>query len=107
MPFDLNNAKENLIELKFSGIKWLDTDYYSNQNTVVTFENVKLKFEKLFDEKDLKRIFTYFDLGKKNYLNQRETIRFNAYIFKKFPRMQQIPVNLFELTNFLIIFFIK
>lgn len=99
IPFNLENLKDRLTKLTFNGVKWFDRDYYSDSNSMITLDNLREKFDKIFNEKQLSDIFHHFDSAKKNYLNQREIVQFNSFIFKRLPRFEIIPSFIYDFEN--------
>ena len=102
IPFDFkNDVVKSLKSLTFSGVVWIDTTPYAPfKMWMITRENFSKRFDKIFNnDHHLSKIFSYFDLNKDNELDPDEVINFNAFMFKKFARLTEIPLKVFSLTN--------
>lgn len=91
IPFNLIDCKYTLRKLAFSGVEMIDFDNYSASNAFITLEKIQHKYENLLSSEQITKIFNYYDSLHKGYLVKEEMLRFNAFIFKKFPRIGDDP----------------
>ena len=100
IPLDLKNCQNSLKSLIVTGVPWIDTTVYSSfKMWMITKENFSTRYEHFFSKDQIKNIFHYFDMSKDGALNPDEVSTFNAFVFKKFQRIEEFPPIIFTLTN--------
>ena len=82
-PFDLNDSK--LESIKCSGVKLISISSTSS-NEALNSSKVIQFYGKLFTHEQINEIFRLIHGSKTEYLNSTEALKFNAYIYRKFPR---------------------
>jgi hypothetical protein len=100
---------DNLTQLELSGVPWTELD--NNENySVYSLEQLIYKYRISLSDEVIRKNFHTFDQKNKGYLNDEEMTKFNAFVFKRFPRLGSelksgqnvlsgIPGIIFTLTN--------
>ena len=100
IPFDLKDCLNSFKSLTFSGVPWVDTtEYAAYLMWSLSKELIYRQYEHIFTKEQIEKIFRYFDVNKDDSLSQEEASNFNAFIFKKFPRIDRVPKVVFSLIN--------
>ncbi len=86
VPFDLSNCLNTLTSLELSGVSWINFGDYGN-NAMFTLDQLTFNYRIWFNEAQIKKLFQTFDTKNKGYLNEEEIIKFNAFLFKRIPRL--------------------
>ena len=99
MPFRLSGGvADSLHTLELTGWRWLRV---RGPRTAVFFQAVYDEFHLLFaaGSDHLETLFNHFDVGRKGYLNERETIALNAAMFARTPRLGSATATATELAT--------
>jgi Leucine-rich repeat (LRR) protein len=84
--FDFTHCSSSLTSLELSGVSWINVEDYS-KNSVFTLEQITFKFRIWLSEAQINKLFHTFDTKNKGYLNEEEMTKFNAFIYKRIPRL--------------------
>lgn len=95
LPFDFDNCKLSIEKLTFSAIDWFNLNNYRTLN----FSQLAFRLGFYLDIGEITKLMSYFDQSKSDQLNKQEILKLNAFIFKKFPRLSEIPQVVFEMKN--------
>ncbi|CAF0816500.1 unnamed protein product [Brachionus calyciflorus] len=101
LPFNFDQCKLSLESLKFSGIEWIDSFFYTlnGDRHIVQFDSVIYTLQNFLTLDQITKLSAYLDADKKGYLGREECIKLSAFIFKKFPRLNTISPIIFEFKN--------
>jgi hypothetical protein len=94
--YDFTQCQDNIEHLTLRGVDWIKSFDRS-----IKFYNQGLllkEFSHLMSDQELKHLYSHF-CGTKRSLDQEDILRFNTYIFKKYHRLKQLPIELFKLSN--------
>ena len=98
LPFDFNNCKLSIQKLNFSGIDWFNLNGLNGYRTL-NFSQLAFRLGFYLDIGQITKLMAHFDQSKSDQLNKQEILKLNAFIFKKFPRLVEIPQVVFEMKN--------
>ena len=100
-PFMLGTTK--LTHLTISGVPLFSSEESNAQKKLSVNLNAILdKYSKLIETTQLRDIFSSIfaiDAESSEYLNHQEQCRFNAFIFRKFARLDAIPMDVFVVKS--------
>ena len=84
LPFNIENCQ--LVRLKCSGIKLCIS---ANKNELTNLSQIKEIYSSYFSKSDeqLPELFNQIHQSKTEYLNHRELMKLNAFLFKRFSRL--------------------
>jgi Leucine-rich repeat (LRR) protein len=105
IPFDFSTCENTLKRFSFEGVPWVTLDEMGGSNGLFSFENLVSKYSFLMSSEELKKLFKDFDSDGNNVLSVKEINKLNAFIFKKYKRIQSdanfggFPKCLFKLNN--------
>ena len=105
IPFDLSKCETKLKSFSFEGVPWVTLDEMGGASGLFSFENLVSKYSFLMTNDEIKKLFKDFDIDGNNVLSVKEINKLNAFIFKKYKRIQTdvkfggFPESLFKLKN--------
>lgn len=99
LQLDVSSCASSLDELTFVGVPWLDLDSFGGNNTLISLENLAKAMEHVFDPDTCRKLFQRFDHNNNGFLDKTEAMHFNAYVFRRFERLDQVPTSVYLLVN--------
>lgn len=84
IPFDI--VKSELTHLNFCGVGLIDIDKINKRNPL-SLKYAAEFYKNIFSEEQLDSIFSIIHESRTAYLDVNETLKLNALVFKKFPRL--------------------
>ena len=105
IPFDLKNCENTLKWFSFEAFPWITVDEFGGSSGLFSFENLSNKYSSLMTHEELLKLFKDYDFDGNNLLTIKEIYKLNAFIFKKYPRLQSdekfggIPETIFFIKN--------
>jgi Leucine-rich repeat (LRR) protein len=100
LPFRLTSKLDTVV---LRGFPWIDLDNYGGNNAMVSLENLLTELNentKIFSEQEIRKLVNKLDENGNGFLEKDEIVKLNAFIFKKFSRIEnEIPNDIFQLEN--------